>query len=403
MTPNRRDRFREYMTRLNPTEDPERALNAGFYIPPPDSAGARIARRLEIEPASSHLLVGGIGTGKTTELLAVQRALSLDSGLRGILVSVPSRHEVTQLKPGVLMALAAWEASVAAEEQLDTMPNALNHSVLQIKREVQGQWVEPELFDDPDYLADRPPGVWRPGVVHEPEIHEVIEHLEELATSIVSALEIRPVLLFDGLDRLADVSSFASIIAYDVPAIVRAGMGVVVVGPQHLRFGHADAAQERFTSFHLHGAASLAGPEGIEFLTGVLRARVDAEFLPDDACRELAAWSGGVLRDLISLARTTGEEAYVSGADQVEVAHVQTAADRFGRALLLGITPAMAKRLKDFVPKFGKPKELQFTLSSESDIALLLGRLIVEVPGTPVRYVPHPAVVPLVAGLDAAQ
>ncbi len=398
MASDQRTLFRDYMKRLDPTENPAHAIDAGFYVPPPRSEGARISRRLEIEPTSSHLLMGGIGTGKTTELLSIQRELASAGDIQAVLVNIPSRHELAELQPGILMAIAAMEVCTLAEDKLEPIPKEVHRATTRIRQKVEGRWAHPDELRPENYY-DGDPTVWVKGVLREPEPAETITDLEEPTASVVSALKTRLVVLFDGLDRLADSSQFVSVVAEDVPAIVRAGMGLVVVGPQHLRFGKDKAVQDHFTTFHLHGAASLAGDKGTEFLTQVLRARVEPEMLSDETCRELVAWSGGVVRDLVELARAAGGEAYASGANQVEVVHVRAAADRFGRSLLLGITPAMSERLRTLVPLPNTPKELRFTLSTETDIALLLGRLIIEIPGTPVRYIPHPVIVPLIRGL----
>jgi hypothetical protein len=47
-----------------------------FYVDSPHSVSSRLAAELTISPASSHLLVGGVGSGKTTELLAIQRRMA---------------------------------------------------------------------------------------------------------------------------------------------------------------------------------------------------------------------------------------------------------------------------------------------------------------------------------------
>jgi hypothetical protein len=351
---------------------------------------------LDIEPASSHLLVGGIGTGKTTELLAIQRELARAGDFHVVLVKVPSRHVLSDLKPGVLMAIAATEAIKIVEGDLESVPKDVRRAVVAITKVAVGEWTDP---DPGDFYDDGDPSVWQRGVLHEPEKEHSVEALEEETALVLSTLKKRLVLLLDGLDRFSNAALFASVVEEDIPAIVGAGMGVVEVGPQHLRFGKNRSIQSRFTSFHLHGAVSLVSDEGTTFLDRVLMARVDPDLLPDETRKELIAWSGGVVRDLVALARAAGEEAYASGADVVEPTHVRAAADRFGRALLLGITQEMAQRLGGFVTRSGRTKELEYTLSSETDIALLLGRLIIEIPGAPVRYVPHPAIVPLVSGL----
>ncbi len=117
MATDRRTRFRDYMRRLDPTGDPAQAVAEGFYVPPPNAVSQRIATRIELEPASSHLLVGGIGSGKTTELIAIERKLAEVEDLLPVRVDVPSRHRLDKLNPGVLIALAATEACAELERE----------------------------------------------------------------------------------------------------------------------------------------------------------------------------------------------------------------------------------------------------------------------------------------------
>lgn len=74
--------------------------------------------------------------------------------------------------------------------------------------------------------------------------------------------------------------------------------------------------------------------------------------------------------------------------------------------MLLGITQPQATRLHDFVEhqlsrrkRVPVAKPLHFTLATELDLSLLLGRLIIEVDDLPRRYIPHPTIVPLIPGL----
>ena len=63
---------------------------------------------------------------------------------------------------------------------------------------------------------------------------------------------------------------------------------------------------------------------------------IAALILPEGAAR-LVEVSGGVLRDLIGLARDAGEEAYLAGVETIGAAHADAAADAFGRTLMLGL------------------------------------------------------------------
>jgi len=66
-------RFREYMARLN-TTDPAYAMEHKFYVPSPGrSVADRIFTHVSLQPTASLAVVGGIGSGKTTQLLVAQK------------------------------------------------------------------------------------------------------------------------------------------------------------------------------------------------------------------------------------------------------------------------------------------------------------------------------------------
>lgn len=408
MATDRRTRFREYMRRLDPTGDPAQAVAGGFYVTPPNAVSRRIATRIELEPASSHLLVGGIGSGKTTELIAIERKLAEVDDLIPVRLDVPSRHRLDRLKPGVLVALAAAEACTELSREREqglTVDAQVEQEVVQISTIIKGHWSDDS--DDEDY----PDGShWVEGILEEPQLSEYVKTLSEALRLVHGALRRKLVVLFDGLDRVADLARLASVLADDVPAMGRAGVGLVLVGPQHLRFSPQRSIEQAFETMHLHGATGLDTPEGGTFLTAVLRARVGEDVLPPEPAEALIRWSGGLMRDLVALGRAAFAEAYAGGSDTIETDHVNIAADRFGRDLLLGCTTGMVARLRVLLPrKPGTPRVAlrsgslpAFTVATELDQRLLMERLIIEVPGTPVRYVPHPTIVPLIPGLGAS-
>ena len=177
----------------------------------------------------------------------------------------------------------------------------------------------------------------------------------------------------------------------------------MVVGPPELRGEVYRQFAERFATFHFHGAADVTSEAGIAFLSSVLRLRALEDILPEDARLRIVRWSGGILRDLIALARNSGEMAYSFGADRITAEHVDLAADRFGRALLLGLSHEATKRLVELSAK-GRllPKNtsfVEFTASSDIDIDLLVRRLVIEFPDLPPRFALHPTIRPLLRGL----
>lgn len=406
MSTDRRTAFRELIRRLDSAEQPHKAMEQRFYVEPDGSISERLANRLELAPTSTHMLVGGIGSGKTTQLLRVKERLEAVSDVRAFFVDVLERQRLDRLdKPGTLLALAGLELRNTLSSSAGPVSKNIAAAQRQITRSANGYMRDP--FDDapapPDDVWTPDIFEWAPGIIEPPEEQTALKRLEQAIQTISSALPFRPVLLFDGLDRLKDVSMFVELVSTDVPVLKRAGVGVVVVAPQHARTSQRGAAQDSFDELHLHGAAHIGGEEGLAFLQNVLLTRAaGTNLLPEAMCTRIARLSGGIVRDLLALARASAEEAYRLGADAVEEDHVKAAADHFGRNLLVGIDQEMVVSLQKLAPKQQTNRwyaPVSFTVATETDVMLLLRRLIIEIPTTPVEYIFHPTIIPLIAGL----
>jgi hypothetical protein len=401
MSTERRDAFRELIRRLDPAEKPQRAMEQGFYVEPGGSISEQIATQLELSPTSTHMLIGGIGSGKTTQLLRVRELLETVGDVRAFFVDVFQRQQREHLsKQGVLLALAGLEVDGAVSSiTTGTVAPEVEGARLRLAHIARGIWIDiQEVWMDERLPPEEQ--IWQPGIIQPPAEQGDLIALEEAIRPLCASLPFRPVLLFDGLDRVVDVAQLINSISLDLIRLKRVGIGAVVVAPQHARTWEHGAAQELFDEVHLHGAAYVGDKDGIEFLTQVLLTRTaNSALLPSGICTLLAKQSGGIVRDLLSLARAAAEEAYRLGADTVEEAHVRTAADQFGRNLVVGISDEMIDRLKSLPPRQWAGSPFSFTPATEIDIRLLLRRLIIEIPPAPVRYILHPTIVPLIPGL----
>src|SRR5437899_241020 len=98
--------YREYMTGLNATA-PEDALARDLYVEMPGGAVAnKIAARAELDPTSSQVVVGGIGAGKTTQLLVAQGRINRVPDTRALYRDVSQDQDLMLLKPGAILAAA---------------------------------------------------------------------------------------------------------------------------------------------------------------------------------------------------------------------------------------------------------------------------------------------------------
>lgn len=69
------------------------------HVGAPGAVGARIAAELSLAPSSTHLLIGGSGSGKTTQLLAAQKLVSETQGTRALYIDVSERHDIAKIAP----------------------------------------------------------------------------------------------------------------------------------------------------------------------------------------------------------------------------------------------------------------------------------------------------------------
>jgi hypothetical protein len=340
--------------------------------------------RLKLRPASTHLLVGGVGSGKTTQLLVAAR-LGTSSNIRALYIDVGAHHDINRMAVGVVVLLVALELSKLLAA--DANPNLLDiKKRLEVLAYQSGQ--DDGVVSPPGPLPrDTGTQLTANGV------REAGEYIKSLSAALASD-DSRLVVIIDSLDRLVDVRAFEAVALADVAAIRWAGIGCVLVGPLRLTYGAERSIADRFDYFYQQPTVDAEpGAAGLDFLARVLRARADAAILPDTSCRRLAEYSGGVLRDLITIAQAACEEAYLSGADTIDETHVEAAADAFGRKHLLGLGPDELEVLQRV-----RTKGI-FVQTSDKDLALLVTRRVLEYQNGRPRYAVHPTIRPLLEQL----
>lgn len=347
----RLERFRAARTRLDPAGDPADAT--AFYVDTPHAVSSRIAAELALAPASSHLLVGGVGSGKTTELLAIERRMTDVKDVVTLYVDVSKQHDIARLASGAL-----------AED--------VGHGLAErMGRRFTG--------DTRPWDSDLPNPMW-------PELQDLLEELRASGS--------RCAVLVDGLDRLVDIRDFERVIHSDVNELIRLGVGVVLVGPLRAMYGIDRALVQRFDGFHYQPWIDVsAGRDGRDFLIGVLTRRA-ADMFDPQTIASLVASSGGVLRDLLSLSQSALVETYMNGSERVGPREVASAIDAFGRKHMQGLRPAELTALRRVLVGG------DFIQTSEDDLALLMTRRVLEyrTDNRP-RYALHPTIELLVQAL----
>lgn len=384
--PTRRSRFKQYMANFAAAADPALAIHKDLYVHPPSAVSDLLVHSFEVEESRAHLIVGGIGAGKSTQLLMAATRLNAHEDIRAIYVDVSTRQDIVNLKPGCLVALAGISL-LEAEPMVGTKS----------ERKFVTQWAQGYLSDprEYDWDGDDEHGKYVPGVIVPPRLEwpDIASYQVERVKSLVDELRASGrslVLLFDSLDRTSNLEAFVRLVEQDVAALRWCGAGLALIGPLRSLegFGHLDVA--RFDKLYMQPSLDVAeNQESHHFLSEVIRRRSDQSMITPLAISDLVNASGGILRDLISLAKGAGDEAYLRGDDIVDARHVLAAVDAFGRALMIGLRPDDIETLKHLQSGGG------FVRTSDEDLALIATRRIVHYPTRAQGFAVHPAIAPL--------
>lgn len=409
----RRERFREYMRKLNPTAPARLTIDSGWVVENLDGSQFKaLVARAELEPSSQQLVVGATGSGKTTALLLAEKWLEQQGQTLSLYIDISSETNLTAINSGTLLAsfglhLARAFSSKGFEDDLDEAnKTALNNSTSEIERFAFGTeksvWVPSKTAAD--YLSGgaidirefRAPmiGIGHyvkegvPGKLLPPTASGLLRDIQEIQKSLeafIKAIQARSldiVAIFDGLDRLPTPDRFWSVVDQDFRALRQMRVGVMAAAPQSVLYGQGRAVSEHFDRVHQIRALS-PDPEAGGYLKSVLSHRGGTDLLGPDVIDLICRGSGGVLRDLITLARDAGEAAYIEGAEQILVPHATGAIRQMGESYLRGLGPeqiGILWRLKN---------ERSFDVAASPNVELLVTGRVLEYSATDFRV--HPA------------
>lgn len=387
---DRRARFRKLREQLEPASDPSLAVSRGFYVERAGAVSRRIGAELELDPSSSHVLIGGVGSGKTTELLMAAQHLAQTGDTRPVFIDVSRRHDIGKMKPAVVALQVGLElVALARSEGIKELGGA-DDSLLNV---AHGYWDYPDQDDYEPY-----PREYTPGMLESADpIDERLAGILRSVQAVIGALKpVGPhfVVLVDGLDRMTDLKAFEQVVRQDVQGLKSLGIGLVLAGPLRALYGIDRTLLDRFDRFHYQPWLDVtADAESRDVLRDLLQRRLSSDELDEDAREALIEHSGGVARDLLALAQSACVEAYLSGASTIGLEQVILAIDTFGRKHMQGLRPGELEVLER-VRSSG-----EFVGTSEDDLGLLMTRRVLEYRSAQEqpRYVVHPTVKHFVA------
>lgn len=382
---DRRQIFRPLLERLNPIAAQHDLDNDELIVVPEhdpcDAATPPIhlafANAAELSRGSQIALVGGIGSGKSTELHLTQKILNRHSDAVTILIDLAEYTNLNSLQPGAILAAAGLWIYTFLERRLAGLPDTVIRAHGRLKELAFGktEWVhhDPELDDDEDYPFDGLQPAWSPGLMELklPSLRNTVEEAKDLLLTICSPLlktDSQITLLIDGLDRLITASRFREFAEQDLRALRGTKLTVIMVAPLLLWFDRSQFLQDYFDLVRRIPAIST----GSSFLKQVLERRGWLTLSGHAELTSIIEASGGVLRDLLSLARSSAEYAYSQNQDRIQQKHVRLSAIQLGNRYLAGLGQShfyLLRRLE---------LHKEFPISHEKALEMLANRQVLE-------------------------
>ena len=391
--------FRGLMSAFEGTSNPQRAVDQRFYVNLPNNPVGEITRKIELRPSSVHLLFGGVGSGKTTQLLLTQQALNKLEDIKAIYVDVSLVTDISDLKVGALITIAGLEL-------IKILGNIEGTEIQNSRKTIQDLAYG---FNDIKHVfhenKEIPKVIEKVVTYHAGILSDEKQRIRKSAAQAFSILsnavkqEIGKeiIFLFDGLDRLSNSQIFIDFALDDVIAINNAGTGVVLVGSISTVYKERENIEQLFGySYFLPYLDTVKSIESRQFFYDILEVRDPNHLIVSDARNLLTYNSGGVLRDLMSLCQAAIEEAYINGFEQVTLENANQAIMSFAHSKIMGMRfpESSINILRE------KVKDKSFSPRTSEDFDLLLAGYILEYRYPNRRFVVHPILTAIIEAMN---
>lgn len=381
---NRLDFFRQQMAAFDGSSDPNGAFEKGFYIEEPNqSATNQWFKRICLKPTSRNLIVGGIGAGKTTQLLKIRQLLG-DTDVYCHYIDVTRYEHPDEIQEGILNAIFGLELL----ELLRSVyyPQRVQHQQL-IRQYAYGS---ADVMNSISMYGKQAASVLQQhGVLSPQSYHRSSDKIGSILHDLVIEFEKHSskklFFLVDGLDRVDNIEKFIRSVSSIFDEV---GVGYVIVGPIGILYSKfIDSIDSYFDYFEYRPAFDVKNDtQARDFFEEILRSRSTVDFLSRITSTRLINASGGILRDLINLTQESIQEAYLSDSDSVQPSHVTQAVVSLGRSKILGLDDDE----QSILVRLHEDSHSLFIPTSPTEISLLASGRILEYRYPERRFSTHP-------------
>jgi len=325
-------------------------------------------------------LVGGIGSGKTTELLLTHRVLNRHADAVNIFVDLADYTDLNDLNTGAILATVGMRLYSRLKKGGEAPAPEVTSAHTKLRELALGKttWVPEGAWDDyeGDYEGEPTIRVDVPGLMRLrfPALRREVKQVKELLLPIAAPLlerDAQITLLIDGLDRLIKAERFREFAEQDLQALRGTKMTVIIVAPLLLWYDKSRFLQDYFDLVK-HIPAAAADPQDSAFLRQILERRGALELMDRAEVTSIAKYSGGVIRDLLTLARSAAEYAYRDGEDRIGRQHVRAAVKQLGNRYLVGLGKTHRMRLRRLADNE------EFPIEDSTARELLVNRQVLE-------------------------
>jgi hypothetical protein len=341
------------------------------------------ANAAELTRGVQMALVGGIGSGKTTELWLTSKVLKRHQDAINLLIDLAEITDLNQLNPGAVLIAIGMQLYRKIKKPRSEEVTLVFKKLRELAHGTT-KWVAPDEFDstvdfepdvdfddEPELVPVHTPGLLKPRfpAIHR-EVADVLDLVREIAAPLLGS-DAQITVIIDGLDRLIQPERFRQFAEQDLRALRATQISLIVAAPLLLWFDKSRFLQDYFDEVK-HLPAAISDPDESDFLNQILLRRGAADLMDQQEISDISRFSGGVLRDLITLARTSVETAYREDKDRIDASHVRSAVRQLGRRYLVGLGKTHRARIRRLM------ENEEFLLENPVSKELLVNRQVLE-------------------------